>query len=71
MSSPSTKHTDNSSPSFLWRDRPEPICVPIGVIARSAPRLNRPMPSTSATAPMVNVTSSVCEKSNSGVSAIR
>ena len=47
------------------------LAVPMGVIARSAPRLNRPMPSTSATAPMVNVISSVCEKSNSGVIAIR
>ena len=47
------------------------VLVPIGVIARSAPRLNMPIPTTSSTAPMVNVISSVRENSNSGVSAIR
>ena len=61
------KHTSNNNFKFLDLVNPEPTYSPIGVIARSAPRLNRPMPRTSITAPMVNVISSVPEKLNQGV----
>ena len=39
----------------------------MGVMARSAPRLNMPMPRINSTAPTVNVISSTVEKLNTGV----
>ena len=63
---PSTKQTPSSSPSFLCRDKPEPTCVPIGVIARSAPILKRPMPRIKRTALTLKAISSVAEKLNHG-----
>ena len=69
ISTPSTKQTPSSSPSFFCLDRPEPTWVPMGVMARSAPMLNRPMPRISITAPMVKAASSVRDRSSSGVAA--
>ena len=69
ISIPSTKQTISSSDSFFCLDRPAPTWAPIGVIATSAPRLKRPMPTTNNTAPTVKVISSVPVKLNQGVIA--
>ena len=52
ISTPMTKHTESSTMSFLDFVRPEPTCSPIGVIARSAPRLKSPIPRMRNTADM-------------------
>ena len=44
---------------------------PMGVMARSAPMLNRPMPKISMTAPMVKVINSIRVRFSSGVAASR
>ena len=47
--------------------RPEPICSPIGVIAMSAPRLNRAIPRIRKTAEIKNTVISKLEKLIIGV----
>ena len=63
---PSTKLTKSNNHSFFCRERPAPTWVPIGVIARSAPMLNIPIPKISSTALMEKVISSTAEKLNHG-----
>ena len=47
--------------------KPEPTCSPIGVMAISAPKLNRAIPRTSSAAHATNTHDSWKEKSTSGV----
>ena len=56
ISKPITKLTNSSRGNLLVLVSPEPICSPIGVIARSAPRLNSPIPKTRNIAETTNVT---------------
>ena len=62
MSIPKTKQTASSNVIDFCFDRPEPTWVPIGVMAMSAPRLKKPMPSTRSTGPTVKPISSLLSK---------
>ena len=70
ISKPIIKQTERSIPTFFDFVRPEPTCPPIGVIARSAPRLKRPIPRISNTAETANAIVSTGCKSTSGVNEI-
>ncbi len=70
ISKPIRKHTDMRISNFFDLVSPEPTCSPIGVIARSAPRLKRPMPIMSITADTAKAAVSVPFKSISGVKDI-
>ena len=70
MSKPITKHTEISIITFFDLVRPVPTCPPIGVIARSAPRLNSAMPNISPAAEMQKATVSVTERLTRGVKDI-
>ena len=67
MSIPIAKHTPSSSERLLSLVRPEPMCSPMGVMARSAPRLNSAIPKIRNTAEMRNTTISAVVKLISGV----
>ena len=67
MSTPIAKQTGKSSFNFLDLVRPVPICSPIGVMARSAPRLKSAIPIIKRTADTTKTTNSVLVKSTSGV----
>ena len=67
MSTPITKHTDTSSSRRRDLARPEPTCSPIGVMARSAPRLNSPMPPIRKTAQIAKTISCLGVSETSGV----
>ena len=67
MSTPITKHTDTSSKSLRDLVSPAPTYAPIGVMARSAPKLKSPIPTIKKTALIVKTTSSFSEKVTSGV----
>ena len=64
---PITKHTDKSNLNLPFLGKPEPICSPIGVIAKSAPKLKRAMPKINATAQTANATVSVVVRDTNGV----
>ena len=64
---PIRKATERRSLMLLDFVRPAPICSPIGVIARSAPRLNIPIPRIRKRAQTRKTTSSVTLKETSGV----
>ena len=66
---PIIKAIATSNVTFLCFVKPEPICSPIGVIAISAPKLNRVMPIIINTAHIANVIISVVVKSVIGVKA--
>ena len=66
---PITKAIPNNRVNFLDFVRPEPICSPIGVIAKSAPMLNSVIPTIMKIAQIANVMISVAEKSVIGVKA--
>ena len=70
IKSPIIKHTPISIHSFLDLVRPEPICSPMGVIARSAPRLKRAMPAMRAIAEIIKAAVSVAVRLTAGVSEI-
>ena len=70
IKTPIIKQTIKSTHTFLDFVRPVPTCSPIGVIARSAPRLKRPIPKIRNTAQTANATISVTVKSTSGVKEI-
>ena len=70
IKSPIIKHTPISIHSFLDLVRPEPICSPMGVIARSAPRLKRAMPAMSTIAEIIKAAVSVAVRLTAGVSEI-
>ncbi len=70
ISTPITKLTNIKIKTFLDLIRPEPICSPIGVIAKSEPKLNSPIPKIKKTAETANDTISVVDKSTSGVKEI-
>ena len=67
MSTPITKQTDTRSNRRRDLVRPAPTYVPIGVIARSAPRLKRPIPIIKKIALTVKTICSFSEKVTSGV----
>ena len=67
ISTPIRKQTDSRMPSFLDLVSPSPMYCPIGVMAMSAPRLKRLMPTISRTAATPNTASSVREISTQGV----
>ena len=67
ISTPITNPTPSKTPSFLDLVSPAPTCSPIGVMARSAPRLKSPIPIMRKTAHTQNAVSSVAVKSISGV----
>ncbi len=69
MKIPIKRQTAISTVIFLDLVRPLPICSPMGVMARSAPRLNSPIPSIRKTADTENTASSVPVKLTSGVAA--
>ena len=64
---PIPKPTLRRIPIFLEAVRPWPMYCPMGVMAISAPRLKRPIPSTSSTAATTNTKSSMPEMSAQGV----
>ena len=66
-STPSANETSKSNHTLPDLESPEPTCVPIGVIAMSAPRLNSPIPSTSNSEQTRNVVSSAPERFRNGV----
>ena len=67
MSTPITKHTETSNCRRRDFARPEPTCSPIGVMARSAPRLKSPIPPIRNTAQMPKTISCLGENWTSGV----
>ena len=67
ISRPITKQTPSRMPSFRDLVRPSPIYCPIGVIAISAPRLNRLIPRMSRISAPANTASSWVEISTQGV----
>ena len=67
MSTPITKHTETSNCRRLDLARPEPTCSPIGVMARSAPRLKSPMPTIKKIAQIEKTTSCLKDNDTSGV----
>ncbi len=69
ISTPIKKQTIRSTAILRDLVRPPPICSPMGVIARSAPRLKSPMPSMRKTAHTQNAPSSAPVKLTSGVAA--
>ena len=70
MSTPIRKQTQTRTASFLDLIRPSPTWRPMGVMARSAPRLNRPMPSTSSSAQSTNTARVAQVSGASGVKEI-
>jgi hypothetical protein len=64
---PIARHTESRSIMLFDFVRPEPMCSPIGVIARSAPRLKRPIPSIRKIVDTKNIPISAIEKFISGV----
>ena len=71
ISNPITKLMDSRMPIFLDLVRPSPMYCPIGVIAISAPRLNRLMPTISRAAAPAKTASSCLVISTQGVTASR
>ena len=67
MRTPITKHTETSSCRRRDFARPEPTCSPIGVMARSAPRLKSPIPPIRNTAQMPKTISCLGVSWTSGV----
>ena len=67
IKSPKAKHTTNKSVSFFDLVKPEPIWEPIGVIARSAPKLNKPIPNINKQAEIEKTTISLKVKLTRGV----
>ena len=67
MSSPITKQTPSRSPSFLDAVSPSPMYWPIGVIARSAPRLKKLIPIISSRAAATKTPSSWRDRFTHGV----
>ena len=63
IKNPSKNATPASNPSLRFFARPAPTLVPIGVIARSAPKLNNPIPKINKIVDIKNVTISNVEKS--------
>ena len=64
---PIPKHTPSRRGRLLSLVRPEPMCSPIGVIARSAPRLKSAMPNIRNTAEIRKTEISAALKWISGV----
>jgi len=67
MNNPTANDTTKSNSKLFYLVRPDPTCVPIGVIARSAPRLNKPIPKTKKSAEIVNTIVSFVLKETNGV----
>ena len=67
MRSPMKKPTDIKTPILLEAVRPWPMYWPMGVMAISAPRLKRPIPSTSRRADAKKTSSSRTEMLTQGV----
>ena len=67
MRTPITKHTETSNRSLRDLVKPDPTYAPIGVIARSAPRLKSPIPIIKKIALTVKTICSFSEKVTSGV----
>ena len=51
---PTRKEHKSTTHSFLLRVMAAPTCSPMGIMARSVPSVNNPMPTTSSTAPAKN-----------------
>ena len=67
INTPIKKHTNIKTPTLLERESPAPTCSPIGVIAMSAPKLNRPIPTINTNAEIKNTVVSVRLKFTNGV----
>ena len=67
MSTPIRKQTTTRIASRFDLVRPSPMCRPMGVMARSAPRLKRPIPSASITAQTANTARSSQDRGARGV----
>ena len=67
INKPNIKQTETNKIIFLDLVNPEPTCSPIGVIAISAPKLNKPIPKIKRTADTANTIISLVEKSTNGV----
>ena len=67
IKTPITKQTSNASQIFLVLISDDPICSPIGLIAISAPKLNKPIPTIKKTALIIKITNSRDVRLNKGV----
>ena len=67
INKPNAKHTTTSSKMFFDFVNPEPTYSPIGVIARSAPKLNRPIPKINITDEIIKTIISLLLKLIKGV----